>query len=147
MLCNKTFLWHCSLLKKMSGKPISVTRNLHKLTGADQMRSIYYKQYLFVTFLIMIIRADLVNEARGATFLENFSSYPREICFADQSTLGKWHVIFHGFGCIKIENPTNPRLHEAPAVSQLPGETHASLVIGPSFAGPISHDALAKRGA
>lgn len=103
------------------------------------MRSIYCKQYLFVTFLIMIIRADLVNEARGATFLEDFSSYPREVCFADQSVLGKWYVIFHGFGCTKIENPTNPQLHEAPEVSQSPGETHASLVIGPSFAGPISY--------
>lgn len=123
----------------MPGKPIFSYQNLHRLTGADQMRSIYYKQYLFVTFLIMIIRVDLVNEARGATFLEDFSSHPREICFADQSMLGKWYMIFHGFGCTKIENPTNPRLHQAPMVSQLPTETHASLVIGPSFAGPISY--------
>jgi hypothetical protein len=72
-------------------------------------------------------------------FLGRFFSYPREICFADQSTLGEWYVVFHGFGCTKIENPTNPRLHEAPVVSQLPGETHASLVIGPSLAGPISY--------
>jgi large repetitive protein len=110
-----------------------------KLQILRRTHVIYCRQYLFVIFLIMIIRADLVNEACGATFLEDFSSYQMGICFADQSTLEEWYVVFHGFGCTKIENTTNPQLHEAPVVSQLPAETHASLVVGPSFAGPISY--------
>ena len=71
------------------------------------------------------------------TFTDDFSGYPPGPCLSDLAAFGPWTVGYGGFGCVQIEDPQH-WLHEAPLASTQPGETHASLVVGPYVAAPFT---------
>ena len=74
-----------------------------------------------------------------SSFTDNFSSYTRNVCFADGTNFGPWTSAFSGFGCVQVDsNGTQSWLNEAPEVSTSSSETHSSLVLGPSFSNALT---------
>lgn len=73
---------------------------------------------------------------------DSFSSYANRtgICFADSTTIGRWRMVYNGYGCNKFE-PVNGNivLHLAPKAAVRAAETHACLVLGQSFTGNYSY--------
>lgn len=81
----------------------------------------------------------VVPAALGASFIDDFSTYAVNTCFADGSAFGPWTSAFSGYGCNRIETDgTSFWLDETPYASQTSTETHSSLVLGPAFAAPVS---------
>lgn len=75
-----------------------------------------------------------------AGFYDNFSTYVKNTCFADGATFGPWRASYSGYGCVKTATDgTSTWLEEAPKASASPGETHASLAVGPVFAAPLTY--------
>jgi GH18 family chitinase len=75
-------------------------------------------------------------------FAETFSSYPLNTCIADGATFGPWTSAFSGYGCTQIKTDgVKYWLDESPFASASSSETHSSLVLGPSFAAPITFSA------
>ncbi len=73
-------------------------------------------------------------------FYDNFSSYAKNTCFADGTAFGPWTAAYSGYGCIKTSvNGAISYVEEAPAASAAPAETHASMILGPSFSGPLNY--------
>jgi len=73
-------------------------------------------------------------------FTDDFASYPRNTCFPDGATFGPWTVAFTGYGCVKTTTDAGGSLlQEEPMPSSTPAETHASMVLGPRFSGPITY--------
>lgn len=82
-----------------------------------------------------------VTHVHAATFTDNFSSYPQGTCMTDGASFGSWSVVFSGFGCVSLTSVAgNPVLTEKPQVSTSASETHASLVVGPSFSGQLTFE-------
>jgi hypothetical protein len=82
-----------------------------------------------------------INAQGALTFSDNFSSYTPDICQSGGSTIGPWSIVYTGYGCVKIEgNATNKWLHENPQTSTSSGETHSSMVVGPSFTAPYTYE-------
>lgn len=74
------------------------------------------------------------------SFTDDFASYPRNTCFPDGASFGPWKVAFTGYGCVKTTTDSaGPLLQEEPMPSTTPAETHASMVLGPQFSGPINY--------
>ena len=72
-------------------------------------------------------------------FQDDFSSFAAGSCLSEGTIFGNWTVKYSGFGCVKIESASgNNYLHENPLASTSPPETHASLVLGPSFNQPFA---------
>ena len=68
------------------------------------------------------------------TFSDDFSSYIFGGCLGGGTRFGPWNVVYHGYGCVKIEDVAgNKMLHENTARSIIWSEIHASLVTGPGF--------------
>ena len=51
--------------------------------------------------------------------------------FADGDSFGAWNVCLAGFGGVGVTD--EPALHLTPSIATNPSETHAALVVGPSF--------------
>jgi hypothetical protein len=72
------------------------------------------------------------------SFSDNFSSYPKNVCFDDGTSFGPWLAAYSGYGCIKTTTDSGGSyIDEAPQAAVKPAETHASMVLGPTFSGPI----------
>ena len=70
---------------------------------------------------------------------ENFSSYAKNTCLADGAAFGPWTSAFGGYGCTSVKTDgVSSWLDESPFASVSAAETHSSLVLGPSFAVPLS---------
>ncbi|HVE14079.1 MAG TPA: fibronectin type III domain-containing protein [Elusimicrobiota bacterium] len=81
----------------------------------------------------------------SSTFSDDFSSYARNSCMADGTKFGQWTVSFSGYGCVQVVNDgTKSWLQQVPMVSVSPSQTHASLVVGPSFSNPLTFQATVK---
>lgn len=78
----------------------------------------------------------------GASFTDDFSSYPQNTCFADGTNFGPWTEIFGNYSpsnCVQVQsNGSQTWLDENPAVATSSGESHSSLVVGPSFSNPLT---------
>ena len=85
-------------------------------------------------------RTAATSLATTTSFPEIFSSYPTGICLADGLNFSPWASVFNGYGCNKIEKSKvgTTWLHESPQASTSSGETHAALVTGPTFSGPLT---------
>lgn len=85
-------------------------------------------------------------------FIEDFSSYIPNVCFPDSTTFGPWTTVYNGYGCNKITvdqsnsanaaNAANQWLDSAPLASSSLSETHATLVVGPSFSGQLTYQVI-----
>ena len=74
-----------------------------------------------------------------AALNENFSSYAKNACLADGTAFGPWTSSFGGYGCTSVKTDgVSSWLDESPFASVSAAETHSSLVLGPSFAAPMS---------
>ena len=72
------------------------------------------------------------------SFTDDFASYPKNVCFADGTSFGPWLAAYSGYGCIDTAtDAAGSYIEEAPQASATPAETHASMVLGPAFSGPI----------
>ena len=72
------------------------------------------------------------------SFTDDFSSYVKNTCFADGASFGPWLVAFTGYGCVKTATDAEGSyVEEIPIASVMPAETHASMILGPQFSGPI----------
>jgi hypothetical protein len=92
--------------------------------------------YLLLPALISCL---IVVSHAVTSFTENFSSYTQNTCFADGTNFGPWTSAFSGFGCVQVESSgTQSWLDEAPEVSTGPSQSHASLVLGPSFSNALT---------
>jgi hypothetical protein len=91
---------------------------------------------------ILFVLALLVawgRPAHSATFTDDLSAYPKNVCFADGSTVGPWSVMFSGYGCIKIVASGGVNwFDETPFASVAAAETHASLILAPTFTNPMT---------
>lgn len=68
-----------------------------------------------------------------------FSPFNAGDCMADGTIFGEWKVDYSGYGCVKIESDgTTNWLHQAPKASASLSETHASLVTGKAYSGPLT---------
>ncbi len=78
--------------------------------------------------------------ATATSFTDDFSSYIKNTCFADGTSFGPWLVAFTGYGCVKTATDAGGSYaEEAPKASVTPAETHASMLLGPQFSGPITY--------
>ena len=98
--------------------------------------------YITHTVRIWLAGALLLGAAVPAlaivVFSDDFSSYSAGSCLPDGTAFGPWTVVFAGFGCVKIESDgANQWLHAVPKVPN-GGNTHSSLVVGPSFSSFIA---------
>lgn len=79
------------------------------------------------------------------SFTDDFASYPKNTCFPDGSSFGPWKVAFTGYGCVKaMTDSAGSLLQEEPMPSSTPAETHASMILGPQFSGPITYSLTMK---
>lgn len=104
-------------------------------------------QYTAYKMRLFIIMAFLISAAFSAVavtvFADDFSSYGAGNCLPDGMAFGPWTVVFAGFGCVKIESDgINQWLHAVPKVPN-GGNTHSSLVVGPSFSSAIASSTFA----
>jgi hypothetical protein len=84
--------------------------------------------------------APALPPATTNTFSDDFSSYQKNVCFADGSSFGPWLAAFSGYGCIKTATDAGGSyVEEAPKASASPSETHSSMILGPQFSGPINY--------
>ncbi len=82
------------------------------------------------------------TDSEVITFTENFSKYPAGAPLKDGGSFGPWNVVFAGHGSVEIgEDKAGRYIHESPKTSSADSETHASLVVGPSFFGPLTFEA------
>jgi|CXWL01.1.fsa_nt_gi hypothetical protein len=73
-------------------------------------------------------------------FYDNFSTYVKNFCFPDGYNFGPWTAAYSGYGCIKTATAgTVSYVEEAPKASTAPAETHASMILGPNFSGPLNY--------
>ena len=93
-------------------------------------KDMFNSKYIIIPVLFLSIALPaLATEV----FTDNFLSYPAGDCLPDGTAFGPWTVVFAGFGCVKIETDgTNNWLHAVPKVPK-GGNTHSSLIVGPSF--------------
>lgn len=74
-----------------------------------------------------------------ASFSDDFSSYQKNVCFNDSQSFGSWNSVFSGYGCNSVVSLNGGSgLSIQPMASTSSSETHAGLVIGPSFSGNYS---------
>lgn len=93
----------------------------------------------------LLLSAAAAPPATAAAFSEDFSSYATNVCLADGATFGPWTSLFNGYGCNAVKTDgTRFWLEESPYPSASPAETHSSLVLGPSFAAPLTLTADAR---
>lgn len=98
--------------------------------------------YLWQVLNNAIIAASSTS---SVLFSDNFSNYTMNTCLADGSTFGQWQSTFAGYGCNSIISlPEGPALSLKPMVSTTAAETHAGLVVGPSFTGDINFETMVK---
>jgi hypothetical protein len=91
--------------------------------------------YTFTTTALTPLPAPTVN-----SFSDDFSSYVKNVCFADGTSFGPWLAAYSGYGCIDTTTDAGGSyIEEAPRASATPAETHASMVLGPAFSGPITY--------
>lgn len=84
-------------------------------------------------------------ETEYTLFFDDFSEYPVDQCMEDGTNFGPWTLVFNGYGCVSIETDgSNNWLHQSPEESTSIYETHASLVTGPYFEGPIFYEVYTK---
>jgi hypothetical protein len=75
---------------------------------------------------------------KKALFSDTFSGYTANVCMPDLGQFGPWFVAVAGYGCTQVvSSPGAGWLDMSPQPSSTPAETHAALVLGPIFAGPI----------
>ncbi len=79
-------------------------------------------------------------------FYDDFSGLAADGgCIADSQNFGLWHSVFAGYGCNSIVNlPEGQAVSLKPMVSTSSGETHAGLVVGPSFSGDYIFETILK---
>jgi hypothetical protein len=88
------------------------------------------------------VQVTIPSSGTIATFVDNFSSYPSDKPFEDGESFGPWFVAYNGYGTVMVERDSqNSWLHESPKASTSFEETHASMVVGPSFSGPLTYEA------
>jgi GH18 family chitinase len=76
------------------------------------------------------------------SFVNNFSSYTLNTCFADGAAFGPWTSAFSGYGCTQVKTAAGKFwLDESPAVSTAATLTHSALTLGPVFAVPTTFTA------
>jgi len=81
----------------------------------------------------------------AGSFTDDFSSYPKNVCFSDGTSFGPWLAAYSGYGCVNTGTDAGGSyIEEAPQASAAPAETHASMVLGPAFSGPLSFTASFK---
>jgi GH18 family chitinase len=86
--------------------------------------------------------AAVIPPSQTGTFTDDFSSYALNTCLSDGAAFGGWTSAFSGYGCTSIKSDgTKFWLDESPYASASSSETHASLVLGPSFTAPITFTA------
>lgn len=89
--------------------------------------------------VLLLALAAVAPPAPAATFSDDFSSYTPNVCLADGAVVGPWTSLFNGYGCNALRTDgTTYWLEESPFPSASPSETHASMVLGPSFTGPLT---------
>lgn len=79
---------------------------------------------------------EIIEEIPPLVFSDDFSSYDVS-CSADTEVFGSWNVIFTGYGCVTLDGST---LQASPQMSTHSSETHASLIVGPSFSSPLTYE-------
>lgn len=83
----------------------------------------------------LLLAAAAAPPATAAAFSDDFSAYPPGVCLADGTAFGPWTALFNGYGCTAVRTDgARFWLEESPFPSASPDETHASMVLGPSFA-------------
>jgi hypothetical protein len=76
--------------------------------------------------------------ARSQTFFDDFSTYPRNVCWTDGSKFGPWTVAWSGFGCVEaVADATVSWLNERPKASS--GSGRSALTVGPSLGAVTSY--------
>lgn len=87
----------------------------------------------------LLLAAAAAPPAAAAVFSEDFASYAPDVCLADGAAFGPWTALFNGYGCTAVRTDGAAFwLEESPFPSASPSETHASMVLGPSFASPMA---------
>jgi hypothetical protein len=77
--------------------------------------------------------------AAAATLTEDFSGMRTGVCYPDGTVVNGWQFVYNGYGCNAFASVAgNTMLVERPLTATVPGETHASLVLGPSALGDLS---------
>lgn len=67
----------------------------------------------------------------SSTYSDNFSSYPKGVCYSDGQNFGPWTSQYGGYGCNSVVAVSSgSALSEQPQASTSAGETHASLALG-----------------
>jgi hypothetical protein len=90
----------------------------------------------------LLLSAAAAPPAAAAAFSDDFSSYVPDACLADGTVFGPWTALFNGYGCTAVRTDgARFWLEERPFPSPAPSETHASMVLGPSFAVPFTLEA------
>jgi hypothetical protein len=87
-----------------------------------------------------LVLAGLVTASVLAqTFTEDFSALPAGSCYADGTEAGAWRFVYDGYGCSGVVSTDgNEMLFGKPAAATAAGETHGTLVVGPSSVGDFS---------
>lgn len=87
----------------------------------------------------LLLAAAAAPPATAAAFSDDFSAYAPDVCLADGTAFGPWTALFNGYGCTAVRTDgARFWLEESPFPSASPSETHASMVLGPSFAVPMT---------
>ena len=76
----------------------------------------------------------------NGSFSDNFASYPASACLTDAATFGAWTVGYAGFGCVSVV-PSADYVQISPEASTAASQTHAALVLGPTFTNPVTFSA------
>jgi hypothetical protein len=102
-------------MTKKTNKPQAAWKRMVALAGA-----------LFLTGAAQA-SPTVVNGA----FSDDFTSYTQTSCLS-ASTFGVWNVLFTGYGCVTLGAGYAQLSPQA-------GNSHATLVVGPSFTAPMSY--------
>ena len=92
-----------------------------------------------VLLAALLLAAAAAPPATAAALSEDFSAYAPDVCLADGAVFGPWTALFNGYGCTAVRTDgARFWLEERPFPSASPAETHASMVLGPSFSAPLT---------
>lgn len=75
-----------------------------------------------------------------ALLSDDFSAYGTSGCLADGASFGPWLLQFNGYGCTSTTSGgTGGWMTLSPAAPTTASETHAALVVGPSYGGAYTY--------
>jgi hypothetical protein len=103
----------------------------------NEPQALWKRLFLLVGVFALAGAALALPTVVNGSFSDNFSSYPAASCLTDGASFGAWNVSYAGYGCVSVV-PSADYVQVSPEASTAASQTHAALVLGPSFMNPVT---------